>query len=80
MAQGCAPIPPLTTADHRFDNSAVAQTSAPPAAPAALAPTPQTPVAQAFPVQSVQSGAMNSPPLRNPRLDRQGMLDMYSPG
>ena len=46
--RGCAPIPPLTTADHRFDNSAVAQTSAPPAAPAALAPTPQTPVAQAF--------------------------------
>ncbi|MFG0233074.1 hypothetical protein [Achromobacter sp. 413638] len=84
VAQGLCTNPALTTADHRFDNSAVAQTStpaaAPPASPAALAPTPQTPVAQAFPVQSVQSGAMNSPPLRNPRLDRQGMLDMYSPG
>ncbi|WZB63681.1 hypothetical protein WJ970_13480 [Achromobacter xylosoxidans] len=83
VAQGLCTNPALTTADHRFDNSAVAQTSTPvpPHRLAdALAPTPQTPVAQAFPVQSVQSGAMNSPPLRNPRLDRQGMLDMYSPG
>ncbi|MBR8652593.1 hypothetical protein KDH83_04620 [Achromobacter sp. Marseille-Q0513] len=84
VAQGLCTNPALTTADPRFDNPAVAQPSAPaaapPASPAALAPTPQTPVAQAFPVQSVQSGAMSSPPLRNPRLDRQGMLDMYSPG
>ena len=32
VAQGLCTNPALTTADHRFDNSAVAQTSAPPAA------------------------------------------------
>jgi hypothetical protein len=31
-------------------------------------------------VRSVQSAALASPPLRNPRLDRQRFADLYSPG
>lgn len=38
------------------------------------------PVAQTYPVLSVQNTMVNSPPLRNPRMDRQGLADFYSPG
>ncbi|CAB3713693.1 hypothetical protein [Achromobacter pestifer] len=90
VAQGLCTNPALTTADHRFDTTAVAQ-SAPtstaagvPVAPVqsqAQAPAPApVPLARAYPVQSAQATALASPPLRNPRLDRQQFADLYSPG
>lgn len=87
VAQGLCTNPALTTADHRFDTTAVAQsaptsTAGVPAAPLqsqVQAPAP-APVAQAYPVQSAQATALASPPLRNPRLDRQRFADLYSPG
>ncbi|WP_447578450.1 hypothetical protein [Achromobacter kerstersii] len=106
VAQGLCTNPALTTADHRFDTTAVAQ-SAPtstaagvPAAPVqwqsrvqpqgqpqlqsqlqsqAQLPVTVAPV-QAYPVQAAQTTALASPPLRNPRLDRQKFADLYSPG
>lgn len=83
-AQGLCTNPSLTTADHRFENPApnVAQ-AAPAPVQAQYAPAPSVapgPVAQTYPVMSVQNTMANSPPLRNPRMDRQGLLDFYSPG
>lgn len=106
VAQGLCTNPALTTADHRFDTTAVAQ-SAPtstaagvPAAPVQLQsrvqpqgqpqlqsqlqsqaqlPVTVAPV-QAYPVPAAQTTALASPPLRNPRLDRQKFADLYSPG
>ncbi|MGE8660165.1 MAG: hypothetical protein ACN6O8_25765 [Achromobacter sp.] len=83
-AQGLCTNPSLTTADHRFENPApnVAQ-AAPAPVQAQYAPAPPVapgPVAQTYPVRSVQNTMANSPPLRNPRMDRQGLLDFYSPG
>ncbi|MRT33148.1 hypothetical protein FGX01_05110, partial [Xylella fastidiosa subsp. multiplex] len=55
----------------------------PPMQSAQYAPTPapaSAPTAQAYPVLSVQNTMSNSPPLRNPRMDRQGLVDFYSPG
>ncbi|MGE8689764.1 MAG: hypothetical protein ACN6PJ_21645 [Achromobacter sp.] len=75
VAQGLCTNPALTTADHRFDGNAVAQV-APPSAPVLA----ETPTAQAYPVRSAQSAALASPPLRNPRYDRQTFADLYSPG
>lgn len=91
-AQGLCTNPSLTTADHRFENPSqnVAQTA--PVAPsqAQYAPAqPQSPsaqymapapVAQAYPVMSGQNAMLNAPALRNPRMDRQGLTDFYSPG
>ncbi len=95
-AQGLCTNPSLTTADHRFENPNVAQTAPMGAPQAQYAPaqppmqsaqyTPPAPMpaaapaAQAYPVLSVQNAVLNSPPLRNPRMDRQGMVDFYSPG
>ncbi len=79
VAQGLCTNPALTTADHRFDNGAVAQV-APSAPVVAETSPPSQPTAQAYPVRSVQSAALASPPLRNPRLDRQTFADLYSPG
>lgn len=87
-AQGLCTNPSLTTADHRFENPTpnVAQVAPPAQAQYApsLAPgaqyTASAPVAQAYPVSSAQNIMANSPPLRNPRMDRQGLLDFYSPG
>lgn len=76
-AQGLCTNPSLTTADHRFENPT------PNVAQAAPAPAPSAgpgPVAQTYPVMSVQNTMANSPPLRNPRMDRQGLVDFYSPG
>lgn len=76
-AQGLCTNPSLTTADHRFENPN------PNVAQAAPAPAPAMasgPVAQTYPVLSVQNTMVNSPPLRNPRMDRQGLADFYSPG
>lgn len=83
-AQGLCTNPSLTTADHRFENPTpnVAQ-AAPAPTQAQYAPAPSVapgPVAQTYPVMSVQNTMANSPPLRNPRMDRQGLLDFYSPG
>lgn len=83
-AQGLCTNPSLTTADHRFENptSNVAQ-AAPAPTQALYAPAPSAgpgPVAQTYPVMSVQNTMANSPPLRNPRMDRQGLVDFYSPG
>jgi len=79
VAQGLCTNPALTTADHRFDSNAVAQ-AAPPAGGPVLAdrpapPTPPVPEAQAYPVRSVQSAALASPPLRN-----RTYTDLYTPG
>ncbi|WP_238928011.1 hypothetical protein [Achromobacter xylosoxidans] len=87
-AQGLCTNPSLTTADHRFENPTpnVAQVAPPAQAQYAPSPAPgaqytaSAPVAQAYPVSSAQSIMANSPPLRNPRMDRQGLLDFYSPG
>ena len=94
VAQGLCTNPALTTADHRFDNTAVAQ-AAPtstaatvPAAPvqsrvqARVQAPPLATVAamQPYPVQTAQTTALASPPLRNPRLERQQFADLYSPG
>ncbi|AVC42721.1 hypothetical protein [Achromobacter ruhlandii] len=85
-AQGLCTNPSLTTADHRFENPTpnVAQAAPAPAPTQALyAPAPSAgpgPVAQTYPVMSVQNTMANSPPLRNPRMDRQGLVDFYSPG
>nr|WP_315528810.1 hypothetical protein [uncultured Achromobacter sp.] len=86
VAQGLCTNPALTTADHRFDTTAVAQSS-PTTATVVVPPAPvqgQTqapaPAVQAYPVQAVQTTALASPPLRNPRLDRQQFADLYSPG
>ena len=85
-AQGLCTNPSLTTADHRFENPTpnVAQAAPAPAPTQALyAPAPSAgpgPVAQTYPVMSVQNTMANSPPLRNPRMDRQGLMDFYSPG
>ncbi|MCZ8404831.1 hypothetical protein O9570_25485 [Achromobacter xylosoxidans] len=87
-AQGLCTNPSLTTADHRFENPTpnVAQVAPPVQAQYAPAPAPGTqytasaPAAQAYPVSSAQNIMANSPPLRNPRMDRQGLLDFYSPG
>jgi hypothetical protein len=35
---------------------------------------------QPYPVQTAQATALASPPLRNPRLERQQFADLYSPG
>jgi len=94
VAQGLCTNPALTTADHRFDTTAVAQ-----AAPTSTAATvPAAPVQnrvqtrvqapplatvaamQPYPVQTAQTTALASPPLRNPRLERQQFADLYSPG
>lgn len=90
VAQGLCTNPALTTADHRFDTTAVAQ-----AAPTSMAATvPAVPVQsrvqapplatvaamQPYPVQTAQTTALASPPLRNPRLERQQFADLYSPG
>jgi hypothetical protein len=79
VAQGLCTNPALTTADHRFDSNAVAQ-AAPPAGGPVLAdrpvpPAPPAPEAQAYPVRSVQSAALASPPLRN-----RTYTDLYTPG
>jgi hypothetical protein len=79
VAQGLCTKPALTTADHRFDSNAVAQ-AAPPAGGPVLAdrpvpPAPPAPEAQAYPVRSVQSAALASPPLRN-----RTYTDLYTPG
>ncbi|PJM88167.1 hypothetical protein [Achromobacter ruhlandii] len=85
-AQGLCTNPSLTTADHRFENPTpnVAHAAPAPAPTQALyAPAPSAgpgPVAQTYPVMSVQNTMANSPPLRNPRMDRQGLVDFYSPG
>lgn len=85
-AQGLCTNPSLTTADHRFENPTpnVAQAAPAPAPTQALyAPAPSAgpgPVAQTYSVMSVQNTMANSPPLRNPRMDRQGLVDFYSPG
>ncbi|EFV87678.1 hypothetical protein HMPREF0005_03260 [Achromobacter xylosoxidans C54] len=87
-AQGLCTNPSLTTADHRFENPTpnVAQVARPAQAQYAPSPAPgaqytaSAPVAQAYPVSSAQNIMANSPPLRNPRMDRQGLLDFYSPG
>ncbi|KOQ32201.1 hypothetical protein ABW38_31100, partial [Achromobacter xylosoxidans] len=87
-AQGLCTNPSLTTADHRFENPTpnVAQVAPPAQAQYAPSPAPgaqytaSAPVAQAYPVSSAQNIMANSPPLRNPRMDRQGLLDFYSPG
>lgn len=85
-AQGLCTNPSLTTADHRFENPNpnVAQAAPAPApSQAQYAPAPAMasgPVAQTYPVLSVQNTMVNSPPLRNPRMDRQGLADFYSPG
>ncbi|MFY1873766.1 hypothetical protein ACOTEK_09605 [Achromobacter xylosoxidans] len=87
-AQGLCTNPSLTTADHRFENPTpnVAQVAPPAQAQYAPSPAPgaqytaSAPVAQAYPVSSAQNIMTNSPPLRNPRMDRQGLLDFYSPG
>ncbi|CAB3729128.1 hypothetical protein LMG3458_04681 [Achromobacter deleyi] len=92
-AQGLCTNPSLTTADHRFENPTVAQAAPASAAPQAMiapaqppmqtaqyAPPPAPVAAQAYPVLSVQNSMSNSPPLRNPRMDRQGLVDFYSPG
>ncbi|MFY1905423.1 hypothetical protein ACOTCW_29810 [Achromobacter xylosoxidans] len=87
-AQGLCTNPSLTTADHRFENTTpnVAQVAPPAQAQYAPSPAPgaqytaSAPVAQAYPVSSAQNIMANSPPLRNPRMDRQGLLDFYSPG
>ncbi|SSW68590.1 hypothetical protein [Achromobacter agilis] len=79
VAQGLCTNPALTTADHRFDSGAVAQVA--PSGPVlADRPIPAQHAAQAYPVRSVQSAALASPPLRNPRLERQTFADLYSPG
>jgi hypothetical protein len=75
VAQGLCTNPALATADHRFDGSAVAQVAPPPAPVLAEGSPPGQPA-----VRSVQSAALASPPLRNPRLDRQRFADLYSPG
>ncbi|RSE95718.1 hypothetical protein [Achromobacter aegrifaciens] len=79
VAQGLCTNPALTTADHRFDSNAVAP-AAPPAGGPVLAdrpvpPAPPAPEAQAYPVRSVQSAALASPPLRN-----RTYTDLYTPG
>lgn len=87
-AQGLCTNPSLTTADHRFENPTpnVAQVAPPAQAQYAPSPAPgaqytaSAPVSQAYPVSSAQNIMANSPPLRNPRMDRQGLLDFYSPG
>lgn len=87
-AQGLCTNPSLTTADHRFENPTpnVAQVAPPAQAQYAPSPAPgaqytaSAPVAQAYPVSSAQNIMANSPTLRNPRMDRQGLLDFYSPG
>ncbi|MFY3136461.1 hypothetical protein ACOTFF_07195 [Achromobacter xylosoxidans] len=87
-AQGLCTNPALTTADHRFENPTPNVAQAAPPAQAQYAPSPapggqytaSAPVAQAYPVSSAQNIMANSPPLRNPRMDRQGLLDFYSPG
>ncbi|WP_447990794.1 hypothetical protein [Achromobacter spanius] len=90
VAQGLCTNPALTTADHRFDTTAVAQAA--PTSTAATAPAvpmqsrvqapPLATVAamQPYPVQTAQTTALASPPLRNPRLERQQFADLYSPG
>lgn len=86
VAQGLCTNPALTTADHRFDTTAVAQTSPTtttvvvPPAPAQSQARPAAPAVQAYPVQAVQTTALASPPLRNPRIERQQFADLYSPG
>lgn len=77
VAQGLCTNPALTTADHRFDSSAVAQTapSGPVVADRPAPAQPPVPEAQAYPVRSVQSAALSVPPLRN-----QTYADLYSPG
>ncbi|MDH2052459.1 hypothetical protein [Achromobacter marplatensis] len=88
VAQGLCTNPALTTADHRFDTTAVAQSSpttatvaVPPAPMQGQTPTPApAPAVQGYPVQAVQTTALASPPLRNPRLERQQFADLYSPG
>nr|WP_314355976.1 hypothetical protein [uncultured Achromobacter sp.] len=100
VAQGLCTNPALTTADHRFDTTAVAQaapttatagapavgtqpvgTLAAPSQPQAqLRPLATTAALQAVPVQTAQTTALASPPLRNPRLERQRFADLYSPG
>ncbi|MGV2904835.1 hypothetical protein [Achromobacter sp. AGC25] len=86
VAQGLCTNPALTTADHRFDTTAVAQTS--PTTTTAVVPPrpvqsqakPAAPAVQAYPMQAVQTTALAAPPLRNPRLERQQFADLYSPG
>ncbi|MNT30542.1 hypothetical protein D3C72_1663400 [compost metagenome] len=82
VAQGLCTNPALTTADHRFDSGAVAQVAAPtPVQTVRLAPAqPQAPAAQGYPVQSARSASLTSPPLRNPRMERQQFADFYTPG
>lgn len=85
-AQGLCTNPSLTTADHRFEspNSNVAQAApAPGPNQAQYAPAPAMasgPLAQTYPVLSVQNTMVNSPPLLNPRMDSQRLADFYSPG
>ena len=85
-AQGLCTNPSLTTADHRFEspNSNVAQAApAPGPNQAQYAPAlamASGPLAQTYPVLSVQNTMVNSPPLRNPRMDSQRLADFYSPG
>ncbi|HCW20926.1 hypothetical protein [Achromobacter sp.] len=86
VAQGLCTNPALTTADHRFDTTAVAQTSpttttvvAPPT-PVQSQARPAAPAVQPYPVQAVQTTSLAAPPLRNPRLERQQFADLYSPG
>ena len=82
VAQGLCTNPALTTADHRVDGAAVAQVapSAPVLAERPPLGQPLPPAAQAYPVRSVRSAALASPPLRNPRLDQQAFADLYTPG
>ena len=77
VAQGLCTNPALTTADHRFDSNAVAQVapSGPVLADRPAPPQPPAPEAQAYPVRSVQSAALASPPLRN-----RTYTDLYTPG
>lgn len=82
VAQGLCTNPALTTADHRFENGAVAQVATPtPVQTVNTTPIPpQTPTAQGYPVLSARSAALSAPPLRNPRFERQQFADFRSPG
>ncbi|WKK19233.1 hypothetical protein QQL45_07940 [Achromobacter insolitus] len=78
VAQGLCTNPALTTADHRFDSNAVAQVVPPSGPVVADRPAPQlppAPEARAYPVRSVQSAALASPPLRN-----RTYTELYTPG
>ncbi len=78
-AQGLCSNPNLATTDHRFV-SPVAQGDQP-AAQTSAQVAPVQPVASVVdPVMKAQSTALLSPPLRNPRKEKQALSDFFSPG